>query len=271
MWFGTAALMVVAALWWSTIRPAQSADGLPAVQHGVTAEVNSNDVTLHNVRNFDWLTQDDVTPRWETRTYKLDQLNEVDLFTSVWGDPNIAHVLIGFGFADGQHVVFSVETRLDQGQQYAPITGFFRVDNLVLMAADERNIIKLRTDLRVDPPEQVSIFPLPLVGAEQRRAAFLDFLDMGNRLGRQPEFYNTLTTNCITAPWQLARLVGAAIPPSWQILASGRLPEYLHDLGMLSPDVPQDQVLAKARLGKLGPGGADGVAFSRRLRAGIAP
>ena len=219
VWVGIAALIAGTALWWSTIHPTNTADWLPPVAHGVTAEVNGNDVTLHNVRNFDWTSLDDYTPRWEDRSYKLDQLNEVDLFTSVWGNPNIAHIMVGFGFTDGQHVVFSVETRMYQGQQYSTLGGFFRVFNLVLIAADERDIIRLRTDIR-NPSEQVSLYPLTKVSDKQRQAAFLDFLEMGNRLDRQPEFYNTLTTNCTTVPWQLARSVGAVIPLNWKVLAS---------------------------------------------------
>jgi hypothetical protein len=260
--------MAVSAVWWSTIQPATTAEWRVPVQYGVTAEVDGNDVTLHNVRNFDWHSQDNFTPRWETRHYKLDQLTGVDLFTSVWGNPNIAHVMIGFGFADGQHVVFSVETRMRQGQVYSPLAGFFKAYTLVLVAADERDIIRLRTDLRVNPPEVVSLFPVPAVGVAERRQAFLDFLSLGNRLAESPEFYNTATTNCTTVPWQLARTVGAVIPLSWKVLASGRFPEYLHDLGLLSPDMPLDQVLAKARLAPQGPAGDDGVAFSRRMRAG---
>jgi len=267
VWGGTLALMAVAAVWWSSIRPAETADWQVPVQYGVTAEVDGNDVTLHNVRNFDWTSQDAFTPKWETRRYKLDQLTGVDLFSSVWGNPNIAHIMIGFGFADGQHVVFSVETRMRQGQVYAPLAGFFRSYNLVLVAADERDIIRLRTDLRVDPPEVVSLFAVPAVGVQERRQAFVDFLNLGNRLEHQAEFYNTLTTNCTTVPWQLARSVGASIPLSWKVLASGRFPEYLHELGLLAPDMPLDQILAKARLSALGPAGADGVAFSRRIRA----
>ena len=71
-------------------------------------------VTLHNVRNFDWRSNTDYTQRWETRDYDLDRLNSVDMVMSYWTRPAIAHMMISFGFDDGEHVVFSVEIRREK-------------------------------------------------------------------------------------------------------------------------------------------------------------
>ncbi len=60
-----------------------------------------------------------------------------------------------------------------------------------------------------------------------------------------PRFYNTLTANCTTIVWQLARRIGQALPTDWRLLASGYLPEYLRDVGGLASMQPLE--LQRAR------------------------
>jgi hypothetical protein len=233
-----------ASLWWGSIRPSNERDWAQDVAHGVTGEVVGDEVVLHNVRHFEWLTQDTAIPRWETRHYRLDQLRSVDLFSSVWGNPAIAHTLIGFGFSDGAYVVFSAEIRREREESFSEIGGFFREFELVMIAADAEDIVRLRTDFR---REQVSRFALKLT-PEQARALFLTYLARANQLAAQPEFYQTLTTNCTTVIFQLARLVEPGIPLDWRILLSGYLPDYLYDRAMIATDRPLEEIRQEAIL-----------------------
>ena len=52
------------------------------------------------------------------------------------------------GFAVAQHVAFSVEIRRDKRQSYSEIGGFFKEFGLSIIAADERDVIRVRTNLR---------------------------------------------------------------------------------------------------------------------------
>ncbi|MCK0197882.1 DUF4105 domain-containing protein [Ancylobacter sp. 6x-1] len=237
---GLAVLLLAA--WWSTILPSNDREWAPDVAHGVTGEVEGEDVTLHDVRFFDWHSADEGTPRWETRYYHLDQLQGVELFSSVWSNPAIAHTLIGFVFADGARVVFSAEVRRGRDQAFSEIGGFFKAFELVLIAADPDDIIRLRTDLR---RERVSRFALDLT-REQSRALFLSYVAMGNRLAAAPEFYQTLTTNCTTVIFKLARMIDPGIPRDWRILVSGYLPDYLYDHDIIRTDLPLDEVKRQA-------------------------
>lgn len=261
---------VVAALgfgWYSMLRPSNDRTWAVDVAHGVTSDVQGDIARLSNVRNFDWRTETDFTPRWETRSYNIDQITSVDLFTSTWGNPKIAHVMLGFGFQDGQHVVFSAEIRREEGEAYSALAGFFRRYELVIIAAEESDVIRLRTDIRENPVETVSLFPLTLRPGKAK-ALFLEYLALADTLSVAPEWYNTATTNCTTVPWKLVRALSPGIPLDRDVLLSGYFPRYLYGLGVLSPGQPLDVILARAVRKPVGPAGEDGAAFSRLLRAG---
>lgn len=226
------------AAWWVSIRPSNDRDWDADVARGVTADIAGSTIVLHNVRNFTWRSETSFTQRWETRSYSLDDLTSVDLISSVWGNPAIAHTLISMGFSNGEHVVFSAEIRRERGEAFSEIGGFFKQFELVFIAADERDIIRLRTNIR---KESVTLLPL-LLSAHERRDLLLSYLQKANDLDRTPEFYQTITSNCTTVLFQLARRGGSALPIDWRILLSGYLPDYLYDHGMIRTDRPLEEI-----------------------------
>lgn len=226
---------VVVGLWWSSIKPMADRDWAEDVARGVTGKVEEDIVTLRNIRDFTWSTPDTFAPAWRDETLRLSNLKTVDLVTSVWANPAIAHTLISFGFADGRHIVFSAEIRREKGEVFSEIGGFFKEFELVLIAATEADIIRLRSDVR---GERVSVFPLQLT-ADQREALFRSYINLGNQLSEKPRFYQTVTSNCTTIIWRLARTVDDRLPLDWRVLLSGYLPGYLHDLGLLEGSLKQ--------------------------------
>jgi Domain of unknown function (DUF4105) len=262
---GGAALIVT--LWWTFLPASNDRIWAPEYVRTLTASIDGDIVTLGNVRNFRWQTIDTAEEAWETRVFDASTIISVDVYTSVWGNPNIAHVMVSFGFEDGQHIAFSAETRRREGQVYSTLGGFVREFELTMLAADERDLIWLRTDLR---GERVSLFPLTLA-PEARRALFMAFAEFAEDLNRQPQWYNTLLDNCTTVPLRIVRTLNEGIPLDWRVLASGRLPAYLHDLGVLRPDLGLAEVEAKAVLPVFGPWPSDGIAYSQAIRAAWAP
>lgn len=236
------AALAIVALWWSTIRPSNARDWATDVAHGVTAEIHGSRLVVSNVRDFQWRTRQTFEPRWRTEVYDLDDLVSADLISSVWSNPAIAHTLISFGFSDGRHLVFSAEIRRERHEVFSEVGGFFKEFELVLIAAEERDIVRLRTDVR---GETVSRFPLR-IATDQARALLVAYLEAGNALDRKPRFYQTITTNCTTVIFRLARLVQPGVPADWRILISGYLPDYLYQHAMIRTDVPLEEVKRQA-------------------------
>ena len=221
---------VTVGLWYQTITPRQDRDWEIDVARGVTARIEGERVTLDNIRDFDWTSETEATPRWISQEYDLSKLDSLDMFTSVWSRPDLAHLLVSFGFSDGQHVVFSVEIRRERGEKFNEIGGFFRQFEQVLIGATEDDIVKLRTNYR---KEQVRLYPVDLTPA-QIRDMFLSYVELAQDLEKEPRFYNTLTSNCTTAVWQLARRLKPDLPIDRRLVLSGRLPDYLTDLGVIA-------------------------------------
>jgi len=226
-WLFAVALMMV---WWSTIRPSHDRVWADDVARMVTGRVQGSVVTLDQVRNFEWRSDADYTQRWEQRQYDLSQLRSVDVALSYWMGPAIAHTLVSFGFADGRYLTFSIEIRKERGESFDAIAGFFKRFETVLIAADERDILRVRTNVR---DEDMYLYRLNMP-PEVMRSLFLAYLDEGTLLKREPRFYNTLTANCTTIIFEMARRIDHGLPLDWRLLASGYLDRYLYDIGALA-------------------------------------
>ncbi|KXF78795.1 hypothetical protein ATN84_03235 [Paramesorhizobium deserti] len=246
--------------WWSMIRPSLTRDWAPDVEHTVTARIDGNQATLYNVRDFDWRTTTDFTPHWKTETYDLDGIETVDLFLSYWAGPAIAHTLVSFGFADGRHIVFSAEIRKTRDEAFSEIGGFFKEFELAMIAAKESDIIRLRTNIR---GERVYRYPIR-IDAAAAKALFLLYLDTANRLAKKAEFYNTVTTNCTTVVFDMARTLNPGFPLDYRVLLSGYLPGYLYDEGLIANGAPLAEVERQAAIGSRADGGPIG--YSVRIR-----
>src|SRR5687768_13579410 len=80
-WQPFAVLLGVAALflgWWFRQKPSHTRDWDPSVAVLPRAVVEGDRVTIENVRNFEYhSTADDFTPRYETRTFHLGNLQAI--------------------------------------------------------------------------------------------------------------------------------------------------------------------------------------------------
>ena len=114
--------------------------------------------------------------------------------------PYIGDPIVSFWFGDNQHVAFSTEARYKGGQDYSAILGFFRqIHELIFVVADERDVVRLRTNFRKD--EDVFLYRVN-IGADSARAIFLTYVGYLNHLKDNPEWYNALTRNCTTTSLQ---------------------------------------------------------------------
>ncbi|WP_232831541.1 Lnb N-terminal periplasmic domain-containing protein [Pseudogemmobacter bohemicus] len=229
-WSGLAVLMLVLSGWFFSLQPRQDRDWAPDVARIVKGRVDGDLVHLENIRAFRWKSAIEADEAWTSRTVDLSRLDGADMITSSWGNPKIAHLLVSFRFQGEEPVTFSVEIRREKGEAFSALGGFFRQFELSLIAADEADIVQWRA---VPREEEVHLYPLSLT-RDQQIAVFLSFLQLGNDLNEQPAWYNTVTANCVSVVWKLAKVLSPDLPLDLSLVLPGKLPEFLDRLGALS-------------------------------------
>lgn len=267
LWAAFAGALALAGLWWLLLTPRQDRDWADDVAQRLHVEsFDGRHVVLDNVRDFTWRTETDYDARWVRRSYDLDQLRSADLVLSYWMGPAIAHTLVSFGFEDGRHVVFSLEIRKERGESFSALGGFFRKFEMTLVASEETDIIRTRTNAR---GEDVYLYRLHGMDRNQLKTLFAAYIDQARQLDATPGFYNTLTSNCTTIVFDLARHIAPRLPLDYRLLASGYLAEYAQEVGALTPGVPYAELHAKGRITERALKMAPDDDFSTVIRQGI--
>ena len=191
VWLG---LLGIAIAWWFSLRPRSDRDWAVGMEVLPRAEIIGDTLYVRNFRNFSHSAARESIPRYEVQAYDLARLSSLDYFLSHWSGPVMAHTLVSFGFDDGKFLCVSVEARRQRWQRYSPLWGLFRSYELMFVLGDERDIVRLRTNIR---QERVYLYRLRLSPQNLRRL-FLDYVRRVELLAGQAEWYNSITSNCTT-------------------------------------------------------------------------
>lgn len=277
LWSGAARLPLSFAVlfigllgWWNTILPSHERNWIPEVARLPTITQQGDTLTVGNLRNFRWRTNDDFDERWETRSYDLRTIQGVDIYLSHWSGEAIAHLLVSFTFADTAPLSFSVEIRREHGEEYSALAGFFRSYEMAYVAADERDVVGVRSHPR---QEDVRLFRLAASPAQARDLLMAYAADV-NLLSREPRWYNTLMTNCTTMVFQLVRQIAPgwafSVPLDPRVLLSGYLPGYLQQIGAVRTDIPLADLVRQSHIGDRARAlSLDDPDFSKKIREGV--
>jgi hypothetical protein len=258
-------LFALVVVWFLSIPPSNSRNWQPDVAVLPSAEIKGNLVTVHNIRNCDYRSETDYTCHYYDKSFDLNKLGTVDLFLVHWGSPYIAHPILSFGFEGDGYLCFSIETRKEKGEEYSAVRGFFRQYELTYVVADERDVVRLRTNYR---KEDVHLYRLK-VKPDMIRNVFLDYLAEVNRLHDRPKWYNALTTNCTTS------IRGHTVPHNpdakfdWRIIVNGTLDEMLYERGVVDRSLPFVELKRRSYINTVAQAADRDADFSRRIREGL--
>ena len=167
------------------------------------------------------------------------------------------------GIALLRGVSFSVEIRKRKGQEFSPLKGLLKQYTLVYVVADEKDVVKLRTNYRKD---DVYVYPTRIDQAHAKQL-FLSMMQRVNKLHDKPEFYNTITNTCTT---NIVRHVNEIseikVPLSYKVLMPGYSDKLAYDLGLLDTTLPFDKIRERYQINDKAERYAESEDFSLKIR-----
>lgn len=258
-------LFVMVLFGWLLIPASNNRHWQPEVAVLCHADIDGDDITVYNIRNFDYRSKEDFTPRYYDKTFSLSQLQTVDLYLVSWGPTLIAHTMMSFGFGEQGYICISIETRKEEGESYSAVKGFFKQYELIYIVADERDLVRLRTNYR---NEDVYLYRLksdPYVIQE----VFLDYFKQVNRLVEKPQWYNALTHNCTTTIRGHTRPYTKNRPFDWRMLANGYLDQMLYERKVVDTSISFEELKKQVHINDKAVTLDANQNFSRCIRDGL--
>lgn len=229
------------------------------------ASIDGNIIDIHNIRNFTYTSTAAYTQNYYDKTFDLNKLKKVWYVVEPFsGIPGSAHTFLSFEFENDQFVSISIEIRKEKGETYNPIKGLFNKYEIMYVIADERDVIKLRSNYRKD---LVYVYPIKTT-EEKAQALFLDMINRTNNLKDHPEFYNTITDNCTTNIVQhVDKITPDRVPLfNLRILLPANSDKLAYDLGLIDTDLPFEQARVRYFINDRAMKYADDPNFSVKIR-----
>ena len=263
----TAGVLALPLLYWLVLRPSNDRDWQPDVAVLPYAVLDGEQVTIHSIRNCDYRAADDFDVRYYDRTFALGDLESIDMFLVDWGLRKVAHTMLSFGFGDGQFVCISIETRKEKGEAYSATKGLFRNYELIYVVGDERDLVRLRTNYR--EAEDVRMYRLKPASDQVTRDVFLDFMARISSLREHPQWYNALTSNCMTSAFCHFRRHAPKARFHWKLILNGYADELLYRDGGVDTSLPFDELRERSLINDQARAAGASPDFSRLIRVGL--
>ncbi len=156
--------------------------------------LDGNKLHIKDIRDIHYRTIRDYDLSYYDKEISLDDVETAWLAISPFGGPGAAHAFLSFGIKDGTYITVSIEIRRKKGQNFSPVKAFTRQFEIMYVIAAETDVIRLRTNCT---KYIVRLFPIQ---TEKKliQTVFLDMIKRADKLGKEPEFYNTIWNNCTT-------------------------------------------------------------------------
>jgi hypothetical protein len=231
-----------------------------------SATFEGDKVTLHTIRNCDYRTETDFTVRHYDKVFDLNNLTSVDLYLVDWGLGSVVHTMLSFGFNNRDYVAISIEARKESGEGYSTLRGFFRQYELTYVVADERDVVRLRTNYR----QGETVYLYRIQGDKALfREVFLDYFRSINRLNDTPEWYNALLSNCTSVLRGHTRPYFRKVLWDWRLLANGYVDELAYEKGALDTSLPFAELKRRSIINLKAKAADQDADFSLRIREGL--
>ena len=213
-------------------------------------EQQGDQLTIRNIRDFRYRTEEDSDARYRTETYDLNTLVGVDFAECHWdGMTAICHTMLSFNFADGRHLAVSAETRLPEGVDHGAIPGLYKKYGILYLFGTEEDLYGLRTNIR---HEDLSIYPMN-IKPQGARKLLQHYIDLAKQAEEEHLPYNTISGNCSTGLVSGFRALVPSMPRKYDFLPlhNGSIAGLLFRSGALltRPGETEEQIRLRCYVG----------------------
>ena len=213
-------------------------------------EQQGDQLTIRNIRDFRYRTEEDSDARYRTETYDLNTLVGVDFAECHWdGMTAICHTMLSFNFADGRHLAVSAETRLPEGVEQGAIPGLYKKYGILYLFGTEEDLYGLRTNIR---HEDLSIYPMN-IKPQGARKLLQHYIDLAKQAQAEHIPYNTISGNCSTGLVSGFRALVPSMPRKYDFLPlhNGSIAGLLFRSGALQtrPGETEEQIRQRCYVG----------------------
>lgn len=255
--------MISLGAWWS-IKPSLIRNWSLDQEILPTATIEGDLITVHNIRNFSYTSTTSYTPAYYDKTFDLKKLKRIWFIVEPFsGYIGAAHTFLSFEFEEDNFLAISVEIRKEKGESFSAIKGLFKQYELMYVAGDERDLIKLRSNYRKD---KVYVYPIATTEENQKKL-FISMITRMNKLTEEPEFYNTLTSTCTTnIVSHVNEIVPKRIPIRSEIFFPAESDRLAYDLGLIDTTLPFEEAREHFLINEKAMRYAERDDFSRKIR-----
>lgn len=204
--------------------------------------ISGDNVTIDNYRNFKWSGPLTATPNYETRSFKLSDIEGVDVIISHFSDfEGLAHIFLSFRLTNGDPISVSLETRREVGEEFSPLLGILRQFEIIYVVGSERDLIGVRTEYR---DERVYLYKTKAT-AEQAKSLFTLLAQDINDVYKNPRMYNTFLRNCTNEiTRRVEEMSELNFPLTWKSILPGHFDEVLYDMNIIDTSLPFSETKA---------------------------
>jgi hypothetical protein len=248
-----------------TQTPSNDRDWWPEQKTLAYAETNGNLVTIKNIRDYRFLgSEKEFTPGYYDKTFDLDKIKNIYYIVEKFSDfEGQAHTFLSFEFEGDNFLAITVEARKEVGEDWGPVTGMLRQYELMYVIADERDVVRLRTNTRNHP---VYAYPIKTT-KEKKQAMFMDMVNAATDMKDNPKFYNTLWASCTTT---IVKHVNNVTPHrvtfDFRYMLPGYSGKLAYDLGMIDTDLSFEEAEKKYMISDKAREHAHAENFSKKIR-----
>ena len=199
-------------------------------------------VEMTDLRSWTYGIDSIVSKSYFDASYNPQHIVNIWMYEQLLNDSGlIAHTFLVFEFdetyADRRYLGLSVETRREEGETYSVIGGMMRKFEITHIWALEEDLVKRRVQF-LDYPLTRYLLDIP---EEYRARIFIKMARETAELAVEPAWYNTATNNCTSSLIQYVNEnEPGAIPFHYSYVLTGKIDDYLKELGYMNPTVSLD-------------------------------